>query len=544
VYRWNGKEWVLLVDTNGVVYDLVATPDRYLYILGNYSAIVGSPLAYSHVSRLNLITGTIDNVSTTVVTGGGTKAVYCGVYHFDGKLLIGGNFTAVGNSHGTATLSNVAALDLATLKWEILGLPGVPGIVDASGEVYTMDVSPVGNVVAGGRFNHAGSLTAQNLAIIDLKDIVYGWRTLNHIKWETSITAAHVNVVKYSPDGLLWVGGRFNNSALPDYFNPSGPILSTGQHSPLTNIGYIPGVAGEIRNVLPTDPLLWRIYPVEQGTTDTFDNGASEIGSEVRDLAFDCRGSVFMVGLFDATLRAAGLGPVPAPPFNIRATTAHFAVIDLQRTWVQPGIIFYPYGFTDATTLPLVQIHSIAYGKDCYPPGPRFPFGSGIPASVNISTSTPGVPANYVDSLFLGTIITANLAPFIVFPRRTEVDTECSVNARPVIRLVGPGRPKRITNRSTASTIEFLDNTNLLADEVLIIDLSGRIPRVLSNVSQNAYTYLRNVNQLSKFRLETGLNQIDLLYDNLNVDGTANPSSRAWIQWRKRYESVDALSCH
>lgn len=542
VYRWNGKEWVMLVDTNGTVYDLVATPDRYLYILGNYSVIAGSALTYSHVSRLNLITGAIDNVSSTVVAGAIGKAVYCGVHHFDGKLMIGGNFTSVANTHGSALCKNVAALDLATLTWEILGLPGVPGIVDVDGEIYSMDVSPAGSVVAGGRFIHEGSLVAQNLAIINPYEDVFGWRTLNHMKWEDSVTNAHVNVVKYSPDGLLWVGGRFNNSALPDYFL-SGDV-APGEHSPLTNIGYIPGVAGEIRNILPTDPLLWRIYPVEEGTTPTFTNGVSIIGSEVRDLAFDCRGSVFVVGLFDATLRATSVGPVPTERIVIRATTAHFAVIDLQRTWVQPGIIFYPYGFSSATTLPLAQIHSVAYGKNCYPSGSHFPFGRGIQASPNITTSIPGVPSNYVDSLFLGCIITAVLAPFIVFPRRTEVDTQCSVNAKPVIRFLGPGRPKRITNRSTSSTIEFLDNTNLLEDEMLIIDLSGRIPRVLSNFNQNAYTYLRNVNQLSQFRLEIGENQIDLLYDNLNQDGTTNPNSRAWIQWRKRYESVDALSCY
>lgn len=536
IYRWNGYVWTGILETTGQAFCLASTPDNYLYIVGNFSAFVGHAGAFTKVARYNVATGVLDNVSASDVSGGPINDIYTAIYHPSGKLLIGGNFHSAGNSLGTVVAPNVAALDLITLEWEALG---VDGIDDTDAEVYSLTVSRVGTVVAGGRFSHTGgSSNAYNLAVYDPEDFATGWRGLDYLLWENDATLAWANVVKFAHNGQLWVGGRFNNSSINNYFGVGGPLF-TGNHSDLTNIGFINGVGGETINYQDL-----RMRPVESGTNSKFDNGPidTNIPTEVFDLDIDCEGYVYMVGLFDATLRYTSVGITPTNAIRIKATSAMFAMITPQKKFIQPGISFYPLGFDSVTELPLIQINSIAYGGRCYQFSTIAPFGGGSPGSSSVPANNPGIPGAYTSSLFLGTLITDVNSPFVLFARRTIVDTGCSVESRPIIRFRGAGRLKRIVNRTTGSAIDFVPNSTLNYGEVLTIDLSSRLPRVYSNVKADAYSYLSSVNQLASFRLMRGANDIDLLYDNLNHYGEVDSNAKAWIQWRRRYESIDAVS--
>jgi hypothetical protein len=75
----------------------------------------------------------------------------------------------------------------------------------------------------------------------------------------------------------------------------------------------------------------------------------------------------------------------------------------------------------------------------------------------------------------------------------------------------------------------------------LTIDLSERIPKIYSNVTPNAYNFLTNTHQLSLFYLAKGENNIDVLIDGTQSDGSISADTEAWIRWKPRYESVDAL---
>lgn len=176
---------------NGTVYDTVPQPDGKTIVVGIFDFVGGVPR--SGIARLNA-DGTPDSSFAFGVSVLGTVRTVA--LQADGRILIGGGFTASGN--GTS-YSRIARL-----------YPNNGGIdptfnvgTGFSGEVLSLAVQPDGRILAAGSFTQYRGVAANNIARLHLDGSRDGTFDVN------AGTNNRIIKVLVQPDNKILIGGSF-----------------------------------------------------------------------------------------------------------------------------------------------------------------------------------------------------------------------------------------------------------------------------------------------------------------------------------------------
>lgn len=184
-----------VADADGIVGALLVQPDAKIVLGGWFAQVRGQPRA--RLARVDAA-GNLDAGFAPVVSHGGSAAVFALARQADGKLLVGGQFTAVNGE---------ARNYLARL--EANGDLDAGFAVNLDGSVQAIAVQPDGKILVGGRFTRVdGSLKGH---LIRLRadgglDPDFSAPLLN--------SGEAVNALALQPDGRIVVGGTFGSPAL------------------------------------------------------------------------------------------------------------------------------------------------------------------------------------------------------------------------------------------------------------------------------------------------------------------------------------------
>ena len=202
------------VGPNNTVLAVAGANNGQYLVAGSFTEINGVPR--SHIARVNL-DGSLDvGFDVGLISGGYPSTIYAMAVQPDGKILIGGNFTAVNGTtrNGIARINGAGSLDNGfdsgvALRWAQLPTP----------TIYAMAIQEDGNVVIGGDFDTTNSFgTIARLRSDGSLDASF---SLN-----IQIPGSPVWTLAVQTDGKIIAGGyawmaRFDRFGNRDYgFNP------------------------------------------------------------------------------------------------------------------------------------------------------------------------------------------------------------------------------------------------------------------------------------------------------------------------------------
>jgi len=248
-------------NVDGNVYAVVVQPDGKTLIGGTFTSISppnGTRVVRNRIARLNS-DGSVDAAFDPNVDG----SVRTIALQADGRVLVGGSFTAVGGQGR----NRIARLDPATGSVDSFD----PNAAGTDAEVFSIAVQPDGKILAGGTFTSIGGQLRNYVA------------RLNEVSgladsFDPSPNGG-VQTIALQKDGKILLGGDFTT------------------------------VGGQVRN---------RVARLDQATglVDSFDPGAN---SSVRAIALQADGRILLGGHFTslgsvARNRIARVNPVTGLP--------------------------------------------------------------------------------------------------------------------------------------------------------------------------------------------------------------------------------------
>ena len=195
--------------TNGPVHAVAVQPDGKILAGGNFTAVgggTGTATARSHIARFNA-DGTVD----TAFNPGANLNVYALAVQPDGKILVGGNFSKLGGGGvgvttriGIGRLNADGSVDTGLRSGrEQAAVPGCPA------RVYTILVQPDGKILVGGYFNGLGGGTGTTPRNF-LGRLIANGAVDSFNPGVTSISG--VNALALQADGKILVGGTFTGA--------------------------------------------------------------------------------------------------------------------------------------------------------------------------------------------------------------------------------------------------------------------------------------------------------------------------------------------
>ena len=231
--------------TNSIVQAVAVQPDGKILIGGNFSAVgggTGLATVRQHIARLNA-DGTVD----LSFDPGASLTVYALVVQPDGKILVGGEFSTMGGGGtGTTARSRLARLNpdgtLDTFN------PGVSKVL-GSAIVYTMALQPDGKVVVGGYFEGLGGGTGATVRNYIGRINADGTLDLGFNPGATFF----VNTLALQADGKIVVGGDFHGLGGGDGLVSSGGSnrKQIGRLNPdgSVDLGFNPGTESQVNTL-------------------------------------------------------------------------------------------------------------------------------------------------------------------------------------------------------------------------------------------------------------------------------------------------------
>jgi uncharacterized delta-60 repeat protein len=280
------------ISSGGTVFAMLLQPDGKLLVAGSFSAFVVSQ------NRQNLVRLNVDgSIDGTFTNNGPTTPVLALGLQTDGKVLIGGQFTSIGNSNHfyIARLNTDGTVDNSF----------IPGTISGS-MVNAIAVQDDGNILIGGSFSSFSSygLTRNNIARLltnGVPDPVY-----------QATASGPVQAVYLEPSGKsVWAGaftsldsfsrshiGRLNTDGTLD----SGFTANIGVNNTVFAVTedtnddvYVGGSFNEYNNSIRES--VARLF--SDGTLDnTFNNTTNFNTPQVKCLAIQGDGRVLVGGTF------------------------------------------------------------------------------------------------------------------------------------------------------------------------------------------------------------------------------------------------------
>jgi WD40 repeat protein len=199
VAHWDGLEWRNVVSGNGMnpishVRALTFGTDSSLYAGGDFTA-AGEVLA----NRIAHWNGSQWHPLGSGIGGGDYSSVHAIAVGPDRSIYAGGNFTTAGE----ITTYNIARWDGATSSWHPLG----SGIGEYDDDVSALTCGPDGSLYAGGDFETAGDIAANDIARWDGAE----WHPLGSGMGGV-YSYQSVRALAVGPDGSLYAGGDFTTA--------------------------------------------------------------------------------------------------------------------------------------------------------------------------------------------------------------------------------------------------------------------------------------------------------------------------------------------
>lgn len=198
---------------NGTVYALAVQSDGKVVIGGDFTAVNGNT-NFNHIARLN-IDGSVDiNFNPGTGASDSLRAV---TLQLDGRILLGGLFTSVNGTN----LNHIARLN-ADGSVDATFNPGV-GADDA---VFGIALQTDNRIVLGGEFAHCSGVTRSRITRLNPDGTVdptinFGWGANNFV---AAVVIQEDTIVAYptnAPDEKIIIGGGFTQ-----YDHESHPYLA------------------------------------------------------------------------------------------------------------------------------------------------------------------------------------------------------------------------------------------------------------------------------------------------------------------------------
>jgi uncharacterized delta-60 repeat protein len=195
---------------NGAVQAVVVQPDGKVLVGGGFTAYNGATDAPNYVLRLNA-DGSLDtsfNYTVGSTSTGASGIVYALALQPDGKVLVGGQFTSYNGA--TDAPNNLVRLNADGSLDTSFNYTAGSTSTGANGIVYALALQPDGQVLVGGAFTaYNGATDAPNYV---LRLLASGGldQTFNYTAGSnTTGTGSLVYALALQPDGQVLVGGGF-----------------------------------------------------------------------------------------------------------------------------------------------------------------------------------------------------------------------------------------------------------------------------------------------------------------------------------------------
>jgi uncharacterized delta-60 repeat protein len=245
-------------NTNGYVWVVVVQPDGKILIGGNFTALSpngGPAVTRNRIARLNP-DGSLDVGFNPNVTDTNPNTIINAIaVQADGQILVGGFFTSIGGQ----MRNNIARLDATT------------GLADSfnpnsNERVYAIAVQADGKILAGGGFTNIGGQARNHIARLDA--------TTGLADAFNPSANGFIYAVVVQADGKILIGGAFNGG--------------------LGN----PSIGGQLRNGMA------RLDPTT-GLADSFDPNAN---GAVVSIAMQADGKILAGGTFETAISNPSIG--------------------------------------------------------------------------------------------------------------------------------------------------------------------------------------------------------------------------------------------
>ncbi len=204
IAMWNGQRWMPVGEGfNGTVFALTLSETGQLYAGGNFTEGNGNP-----ISRIARWDGTNwhalgNGVSNFIASN--PAAVYAMAFNEAGVLFVGGDFSRAGSGEA----SGIATWDGSTWQEFGSGVRGFGCLDLRLDNVYAVHFDKDNNLVIGGLFEEAGSITANGIA----RWVDDTWQALGD-GVKVSRCGSVRTITSY--EGALYIGGSFSLNANED----------------------------------------------------------------------------------------------------------------------------------------------------------------------------------------------------------------------------------------------------------------------------------------------------------------------------------------
>ncbi len=189
-----GEVWTSVSEVPGTpapVYAVLPLPSGQVLLGGAFNACRG--VAANNIARFDPATGTV-----VALAGGLDGPVTAMTLLPNGDVLVGGEFA---NANGQASAS-LARLDPSLGIWTPLGS-------SPSGPVYALLTMPDGTVIVGGKFAQANGVILNNIGRFDPD--AQSWQSLD-AGTSGSLENGRVNALAMLPNGDIVAGGWFDSA--------------------------------------------------------------------------------------------------------------------------------------------------------------------------------------------------------------------------------------------------------------------------------------------------------------------------------------------
>jgi uncharacterized delta-60 repeat protein len=189
-------------NANGTIRVVVVQPDGKILIGGDFTALSpngGAAVTRNRIARLNP-DGTLDTAFDPNVSASGVSRVFAIALQADGKVLIGGSFTSVSGQ----TRKKIARLDATTGIADSFNPNASIPDSEIAGDVNSLAVQADGKILVGGPFNNMGGQSRLGLARLDPVTALAD-------SFNPGSSSGILSIV-VQPDGKILVAGGFTAS--------------------------------------------------------------------------------------------------------------------------------------------------------------------------------------------------------------------------------------------------------------------------------------------------------------------------------------------
>lgn len=266
IMKYDGSSWSALgTGTNDYVLGLALDGSNNLYCVGNFTAAGGTTVNY--VAKWNGAAWAA--LGTTGLSGGTTKGQAVIVLH-DGRVIVGGTFTAAGGVNA----SNIAQWN--GTSWSALG-SGVNNLVVGLAE------GPDGILWVGGTFTSAGG--------IGLADRMAGWNGSSWFHPDVNLPGTpSTQAIAAVANGDLFIGFSTTGTATAAGITTITPVSTAEVYPVITVVG--PSSGSAVLEFIENQTTKQRMYfnlTINAGETVTIDlrTGRKTVTSNWRGLVSD-----------------------------------------------------------------------------------------------------------------------------------------------------------------------------------------------------------------------------------------------------------------